>query len=121
MKKDYTETQKTLIRKLRRTEHTYHEDAGHAWLKVKREVIRTLGLHEKISGCSYQHLGEMYLEEDMDAITYLKVLFPEGFNTETYRQWHELYVKTINDGDRSRIRDFHNYNYIPAYDGERTR
>lgn len=95
---------------LRRTDHVYHEDAGHAWLKVPRLVLRRLDLLDKISGYSYEYIGFVYLEEDMDAITYLRALFPEGFDTETYRQFHTMYISSKYDGDVSRIRDFPHYN-----------
>jgi len=98
-----------LKNRLRRTEHTYHEDAGHAWLKVPKSVIIMFGIADKITGYSYEYAGQVYLEEDQDAITYLKALFSEGLNTETYKQFHQLYIKEINDGDESNIRSLPNY------------
>lgn len=91
---------------LRRTNHVYHEDAGHAWLKVPRLVLRRLDLLDKISGYSYEYMGFVYLEEDMDAVTYLRVLFPEGFSSPEFTQFYSMYVSSTHDGDISRIRDF---------------
>ena len=107
-----TESQRILIRKLHKTEHTYHEDAGHAWLQVNREALAILGIRTQITGHSYQNNGRVYLEEDLDAITYLKVLFPMGLDTETYKQWEMVYLRNVNDGDVSRIRDFAFYEAV---------
>jgi len=106
-----TETAKILIRKLHKTEHTYHEDAGHSWLQVNREALTILGIRTQITGASYQNNGRVYLEEDLDAITYLKRLFPMGLQTETYKQWEMVYLRSVNDGDSSRIRDFDHYEH----------
>ena len=98
-----------LKNKLRRSEHIYHEDAGHGWLKVPKSLLAILGIADQITGYSYEYMGQAYLEEDQDAVLYMKTLFPEGFNTETYRQFRDLYIKVINDGDESNIRNFQSF------------
>ena len=103
-----TEKQK-LITKLRMTNHVYHTDAGHGWLKVSLADIKTLEITDQISGFSYQNAGQVYLEEDLDAITYLKALFPMGFQTEMYRMFEKVYVSEVYDGDESKIRHFKSY------------
>ena len=98
-----------LIHKLRRTLHEYHEDGGHGWLKVSKVIINALGIASEISGYSYEYNGQVYLEEDLDAAIYLKAIFPEGIISETFSQFWQLYVTSINDGDSSNIRSFPHY------------
>ena len=43
-----------------------YSDAGHAWGKVKRQVLVNLGIAHKISSYSYQYKDNVYLEEDYD-------------------------------------------------------
>jgi len=43
-----------------------YSDAGHAWGKVKRQVLENLGLAQAISNYSYQLRDNVYLEEDCD-------------------------------------------------------
>lgn len=45
---------------------TVYNDPGHAWGKVKRKVIESLGLSRYVSGYSYQLRDNVYLEEDVD-------------------------------------------------------
>lgn len=42
-------------------------DPGHGWLEVPRALVVELSLLDKISGYSYQHRDQVYLEEDCDA------------------------------------------------------
>jgi hypothetical protein len=44
-----------------------HADGGHSWLAVKRQLLINLNILDKISSCSYQRGGTVYLEEDIDA------------------------------------------------------
>ncbi len=41
-------------------------DPGHAWLKVPRKLIVSLGIQNKITGYSYQRTDKVYLECDCD-------------------------------------------------------
>jgi hypothetical protein len=45
---------------------TVYNDAGHAWGKVKRQVLQELNLLPKVSSYSYQYKDNVYLEEDCD-------------------------------------------------------
>lgn len=45
----------------------YHTDPSHGWVAVRRALLAELGLLDKISTCSYQRGGMVYLEEDLDA------------------------------------------------------
>ena len=52
---------------------TFHYDAGHGWLEVSKDVLPTVGLTEDdFSGYSYKNDNNLYLEEDMDAHTFVK-------------------------------------------------
>lgn len=46
---------------------TYHNDSGHGWYSVKRSVLESMGVLNKISSFSYQKGDSVYLEEDYDA------------------------------------------------------
>ena len=43
-----------------------YSDPGHAWGKVKRQVLNNLGIADKVSPYSYQLRDNVYLEEDCD-------------------------------------------------------
>jgi hypothetical protein len=43
-----------------------YSDPGHAWGKVKRQVLNNLGIANKITRYSYQFKDNVYLEEDCD-------------------------------------------------------
>ena len=48
-------------------EFKFYADAGHGWMAVKRDILETLGLLDKVSSYSYQRGNTVYLEEDCDA------------------------------------------------------
>jgi hypothetical protein len=43
-----------------------YNDPGHAWIKVPRALINSLGIATKISTYSYQRKNDVYLECDCD-------------------------------------------------------
>ena len=45
---------------------TVYGDPGHAWGKVKRDILLKLGLEKEISRYSYQYMDNVYLEQDSD-------------------------------------------------------
>lgn len=47
--------------------YIFHTDPGHGWLAVKRKELIKLNILDKVSSCSYQRGGTVYLEEDCDA------------------------------------------------------
>lgn len=66
---------------------TYYQDPGHGWLAVPRELLHDLGIADEISGCSYQRLETVFLEEDCDLATFTRAMGAAGreFKTlETY-------------------------------------
>jgi hypothetical protein len=54
-----------------RDSYVYHQDSGHGWLEVPAREIRAMGLEGRITPCSYLYQDKAYLEEDMDAGTFL--------------------------------------------------
>jgi hypothetical protein len=54
-----------------RESYVYHQDSGHGWLEVPIREIKAMGLEERITPYSYLHEGKAYLEEDVDAGTFL--------------------------------------------------
>lgn len=58
--------------------YTYFEDPGHAWLRVP--LIEICPIQDKISHYSYMKGKYAYLEEDCDAILFLKHKFGENLS-----------------------------------------
>jgi hypothetical protein len=54
-----------------RDSYVYHQDSGHGWLEVPAREIKAMGLEGRITPCSYLYQDKAYLEEDMDAGTFL--------------------------------------------------
>lgn len=49
----------------------YYRDPGHGWVAVKRKLLSDLGILHKITSFSYQKGKTVYLEEDLDASTFI--------------------------------------------------
>lgn len=94
-------------RKQVKTHFSFHYDSGHGWLRVPARMIESLYLKDKITGYSYQSKDgkTVYLEEDMDATTFLDKMKEYGYSQE------DLTIKSIDDGERSFIRN------LPSYGG----
>lgn len=45
----------------------YYSDPAHGWYRVERSALRTYGVEDRVSSCSYQNGVYVYLEEDCDA------------------------------------------------------
>ena len=75
---------------------TFYYDAGHGWLEVSKDVLPTVGLTEDdFSSYSYQDRDNLYLEEDMDAYTFVK----------SWELKHgDIKIKQRDDGHQSPIR-----------------
>ena len=66
-------------------------DDGHGWIKVKRSELDDLGITDKISPLSRIDKDYVYLEEDMDAQTYLKALKKQEIRYEEhYEPWSHI-------------------------------
>ena len=64
-----------------------YEDPGHAWCKVHRSLVETLGIADKITPYSYQRGEYVYLEEDCDLSTFATALRATG-KTIQFREHH---------------------------------
>lgn len=67
-----------------------HCDAGHSWLAVKKDLLNSLGIAEKISRCSYQKGKTAYLEEDCDAMLFIDAAKKAGYEI-TFKESHRDY------------------------------
>lgn len=93
-------------RRLARRRYVFHSDSGHGWLAVKRADVNALGIAADVSRCSYQRGATVYLEEDRDAL-----LFIRAYETAVGRR------PVIREGaapDRSPIRSYASYVASPA-------
>lgn len=77
-----------------------YTDPGHGWGKVKRSVLTSLGLADKISSYSYQYNDNVYLEEDCDLGLLLQRLHDDGVAVK-------FTIKNTNN--LSRIRSYERY------------
>ena len=49
---------------------TYYTDPAHGWVKVPKKLIVDLNIGDKISKYSFVRNNHVYLEEDMDFMTF---------------------------------------------------
>ena len=77
-----------------------YSDAGHAWGKVKRQVLVNLGIAHKISSYSYEYKDNVYLEEDCD----LPLLHDALLKSDTNIKFVEKHTNNM-----SRIRSYEHY------------
>lgn len=75
-------------------------DSGHSWIKVPKQLLNDLGIADKITNYSYQRGDYAYLEEDLDAGTFLHA-YVDKYKTNP--RFNEHY------SDRSRIRSYECY------------
>jgi hypothetical protein len=64
-----------------------YADPGHAWCKVPRKLLNTLGIGDEISSCSYQRGDSVYLEEDGDLGVFYRAMQSVGKTVE-FREFH---------------------------------
>ena len=81
-------------------------DPGHGWLKVKKSELIKLGIADKISSCSYVRGEDVFLEEDMDASTYINAI-KELYNNKVKFLYNSYY-----GNKQSRIRNYECYLYV---------
>jgi hypothetical protein len=79
-----------------------YSDRGHAWGKVKRQVLINLGIANKISPYSYQYKDNVYLEEDCDLFALHQALDAQDVRVK--------YVEKHTDRD-SRIRSYNRFQH----------
>lgn len=64
-----------------------YADPGHAWAKIDRALLTTLGIANRISSYSYQRGTSVYLEEDCDLTMFMQAAQTAGINIE-FRMHH---------------------------------
>lgn len=69
--------------------YTWHNDPGHAWLEVPLKDVREAGVLSQISRYSYKRGDMLFLEEDVDAFTFLNALSAQGVKPITAEQFHD--------------------------------
>ena len=52
------------------SDFVWHEDPGHAWLRVPKALVKALNIEHEISSYSYEDDDNFYLEEDCDAAVF---------------------------------------------------
>lgn len=67
----------------------HYSDPGHGWVAMKRKLIESLGLMNKITHFSYWKGDTVYLEEDLDAPTVLDALTKSGIQWKTVTISHD--------------------------------
>lgn len=77
-----------------------YSDPGHAWVKVKKSLLKDLNIEEKITHFSYSKGEYAYLEEDCDLTTLVNALKEKGINYS---------FKTNHSNRSSRIRNYYRY------------
>ncbi len=76
-------------------------DAGHGWLSVSHDDIRTLGISGLITSYSYINGTRVFLEEDQDAAVFLEAAEKAG--------WDVTHTTQTCKADHSRIRNLPQY------------
>lgn len=89
---DQINTTEDRIKELRITPHNFWNDGGHGWLEVKKTDLVMLQITNKISGYSYQDGDKAYLEEDMDAGTYIKALWGNMIDSPECQMFRTHYL-----------------------------
>jgi hypothetical protein len=76
----------------------FHYDSGHGWLAARKEQVVVTGLSPKsFTSCSYiDSEGTLYLEQDLDATTFVNAAKTLGLN---------LIISSVDDGEYSKIRN----------------
>lgn len=89
---------------LRSLPHTFYNDPSHGWLKVEFNDLKVLGILGAITGFSYRRGSEVYLEEDLDAQTYINALFTDytGRSVEdhsAFKMWRDMITDHHSNSD----------------------
>jgi len=82
----------------------YYRDPGHGWIKVPRQLLLDLRIHDKISRFSYESGDGMnvFLEEDCDASLLIEALKARGIDYK---------FKSFHTNKQSKIRSYPDYQH----------
>lgn len=74
--------------RMKNKQYVFHADPGHGWLAVKKSELVYLDVLEKITPYSYMKGDTVYLEEDLDAATFM-MAYQQKFGKELkYKSSH---------------------------------
>lgn len=79
-------------------------DPGHSWVKVPIELVKSMGIADKITRYSYINKNYVFLEEDCDLTTFIN-------------KWNELHgegtIKFVESwtNRQSKIRNYQSYRF----------
>jgi len=93
-----------VIKMLRAKGFIFHTDGGHGWLEVYKHEIKMLKISKEITGYSYMDGNKVYLEEDLDAGTFIT-----AWEKFTGRQFEEGRVFTEIYRENTPIRSYKSY------------
>jgi CTP:phosphocholine cytidylyltransferase-like protein len=80
----------------------FYSDPGHGWIKVPIEVLKSLGIADKVSFYSYYRKGFAYLEEDCDADLFFRAYRAKYGKTPGFREYNARFKS-------SKIRSYDNF------------
>lgn len=78
----------------------FYDDPAHAWLKVEKSELERLGILNDISQYSYIKGDYVYLEEDMDATSFIEAKEKFGEKVE---------FENVSTDNRSKIRSYDSF------------
>lgn len=90
------------------TNFKLHEDSGHGWLEVKKDLLVKLGISNDISIFSYMKGDKAYLEEDGDLSVFIKALENLGY-TRVQLMTFLNSVPRFHTNEASVIRSYESY------------
>lgn len=75
--------------------YTVISDPGHAWCQVPMAILEELGIKDKITPYSYISWSgkTAYLEEDVDAVTFVEALTSRGIEFKQHLVYAQDYSK----------------------------
>lgn len=86
----------------------FYSDPGHGWVKVKKSLLKTLGIAEGISFYSYMRGDYAYLEEDCDFAKFVEAMSFRG---------KDVVLKHHNSNKNSKIRSYEWYSIDSSWKG----
>jgi len=87
----------------------FHHDAGHGWLAVPYSAIESLGIENQVSDYSYRLNEIVFLEEDLDAVLFIKAYLKRIGRAENDFAAFKPLSQDVYDGNSSAIRGYPQY------------
>lgn len=89
--------------------YTFHSDPSHGWLQVPMADLHKLGVANCISPYSYINGNMAYLEEDLDAGTFLNAAKAAGWEITGFNE-------VIEPRNESPVRSYFSYPAVTGWD-----